>query len=612
MTSAQHPNRVYFSSLDRSPVDSNTDFTITFDTPIERAKNFEVVTASFPNTFHQIAPYETVLYFYHELFFGGTIAIGIPMSITLFKQGGATGENAIPSSRPAGRQEYIDGRYFLDGEDLQDYLNDWIQSLSTSWPTLASGLRPFYHPNDDPTAPVTYVASEVASGITFSALSFDYDTTTNAGGRGSLKFTFSDAGGNDVRVASIVDYGVLRQDWIYPSQLGFKMGYTDLTQEAFGDVVNITSANNQFSITFTNGITQYLIDSTNNTYSLRMTLASTGTQIDVPFTIPNGSYTFTGLLSALNSATTTSTNQSNTSWYNTGSNIGANVNFFGTQNGTAYFIDTSYNGSQLYNLIAFPKIVNMGTSSGSPIISVGYGSSSPAVPNIIPDVYTEDYTIDIADYTSTALASAIQTALRTQNTGTPTYTYVGSTATVTASANKLTFTFTSSTSGLPVQLVFDTGVVGQACKTTLGFVGNVTSSTTGSAITAPNTVVFQGAISPASHLASDPINLIRTSNIYFASSLSGGEALTSAGRKDILFTVPLTAPVGSVQLYQSTLSGIVVNRPPDVLRNLRVTLLDDNFQTMEPLPQNASISVEIHFAYMDENQTNNVSTIMRY
>jgi hypothetical protein len=49
-----------------------------------------------------------------------------------------------------------------------------------------------------------------------------------------------------------------------------------------------------------------------------------------------------------------------------------------------------------------------------------------------------------------------------------------------------------------------------------------------------------------------------------------------------------------------------------VLRNLRVTLLDDNFQTMEQLPQNASISVEIHFAYMDENQTNNVSTITRY
>jgi hypothetical protein len=612
MTSAQHPNRVYFSSLDRSPVDSNTDFTITFDTPIERAKNFEVVTASFPNTFHQFAPYETVLYFYHELFFGGTIAIGIPMSITLFSEGGATGENAIPSSRPAGRQEYIDGRYFLDGEDLQDYLNDWIQSLSSSWPTQASGLRPFYHANDDPTAPVTYVASEVASGITFSALSFDYDTTTNAGGRGSLKFTFSDSGGNDVRIASVVDYGILRQDWIYPSQLGFKMGYTDLVQEAFGDVANITSANNQFSITFTNGITQYLIDTTNNTYSLRLTLASDSTEIDVVYTIPNGTYTFSGLLTALNSATTTSTNQSNVNWYNVGSNIGANCNFFGSKSGTQYFIDTSYGGSQLYNLIAFPKIVTIGTSSGIPVETAGYGSSSPAVPNIIPTVYTEDYTIAIADYTATALASAIQTALRTQNTGTPTYTYVGSTTTVTASANKLTFTFTSSTSGLPVELVFDSGTVGQATKTTLGFVGNVTSSTTGSTITAPNTITFEGAISPASHLASDPINLIRTSNIYFASSLSGGEALSSAGRKDILFSVPLTAPVGSVQLYQSTLSGIVVNRPPDVLRNLRVTLLDDNFQTMEQLPQNASIAVEIHFAYQDDNQVNNVSTIVRY
>jgi len=269
MTSAQHPNRVYFSSLDRSPVDSNTDFTITFDTPIERARNFEVVTASFPNTFHQFAPYETILYFYHESFQGGAVAIAIPMSITLFAEGGATGEANIPSLRPAGRQEYIDGRYFLDGEDLQDYLNDWIQSLSTSWPTQASGLRPFYHPNDDPTQPIIYIASEAASGITFTNLAFDFDTTTSAGGRGSLKFTFSDSSAEIVRIASVVDYGVLRQDWLYPSQLGYKMGFTTLEPQAFDAVVNITSANNQIQV---NLLTHYVnITSANNTFRLKYT-----------------------------------------------------------------------------------------------------------------------------------------------------------------------------------------------------------------------------------------------------------------------------------------------------------------------------------------------------
>jgi hypothetical protein len=607
MTSAQHPNRVYFSSLDRSPVDSNTDFTISFDTPIERAKNFEVVTASFPNTFHQIAPYETVLYFYHELFFGGTIAIGIPMSITLFAEGGATGENAIPSSRPAGRQEYIDGRYFLDGEDLQDYLNDWIQSLSTSWPTEASGLRPFYHPNDDPTARVTYVASEVASGITFSTLSFDYDTTTNAGGRGSLKFTFSDSGGNDVRIASIVDYGILRQDWIYPSQLGFKMGYTDLVQEAFGDVVSITSANNQFSVIGSTEA-QYLINSMNNNFSLLYTLNATVGRINNNFTISEGLYTLTQLISALNSAVGSSPVATAT-WSAVGNTIQVSVNVTGTVAGTGVFIDAGQTTSSLYQLIGYAPLTQIGISGTNPFpMTYTGGNTAPSYPSIPINV---DIVIPIADYTVNALASVIQTTIQQKSAGTQASPSIGAT-TVTVGSNKLTFAFSGTVSGLPVQLVFDSGAVGQATETTLGFVANTTNTTSGSSITAPNTVVFQSAISPASHLASDPINLIRTSNIYFASSLSGGEALSSAGRKDILFCVPLTAPVGSVQLYQSTLSGIVVNRPPDVLRNLRVTLLDDNFQTMEQLPQNASIAVEIHFAYMDENQTNNVSTIMRY
>lgn len=477
MTSSQHPNRVYFSSLDRSPVDSNTDFTISFDTPIENAKNFEVVTASFPNTFHQFAPYETILYFYHELFFGGTVAIGIPLSTTLFA--GATGENAVPSSRPAGRQEYIDGRYFLDGEDLQDYLNDWIQSLSVSWPTQASGLRPFYHTDDDPTKPIVYVASEVASGITFSALSFDYDTTTSAGGRGSLKFIFTDGGGNDVRIASIVDFGVLGQAYLYPSQLGFKIGFTELTQQAFGNVVVINSTNNQFKLS--------------------------------------------------------------------------------AQKTDGLLVD--------------------GIISLNPL--------------------TEDLTIS-------GLASRLQTAITSPSN--PIYEYFTG-MTVTFTGLQLQFNFPSPSNALSYLIDFR-GFTG--ARDTLGFVNNLTQVSLGATITPPNNVVVQGGVTPAPHVAPNPINLIRTSNIYFASTLAGGEALSSAGRKDILFAVALTAPVGSVQLYQSSLSGLVINRPPDVLRNIRLTLLDDNFQVMEAMPQNANISIEIHFAYTDENQTNNISTIRTY
>jgi len=609
MTSAQHPNRIYFSSLDRSPVDSNTDFTITFDTPIENAKNFEVVTASFPNTFHQFAPYETILYFYHEQFFGGTIAIGIPMSITLFKEAGATGENPVPASRPAGREEYIDGRYFLDGEDLQDYLNNWIQSLSVSWPTQASGLQPFYHPNDDPTEPIVYLASEVATGITFSALSFDYDTTTSAGGRGSLIFTFTDSGGEDVRIASIVDYGILRQDWLYPSQLGYKLGYTDLVQQAFGDVVSINSSNNQFRL----GVTEeakYDINNSNNQFAVNYTL-STGVTVQNSFIMGSGNkLTLSQVVSALNGATNQGGNASVT-WSAIGNTIQASVTVTGSLlNGSDIILNTNFNNSALYYVIGYPTTVVLGVigTNPFPMVYVG-GQTVPTYPPVNVDV---GYTIDEADYTSDGLASAIQGSLRTQNTSSIVYSTVASTTTVTASSNFLTFTFTAPTSGIPVNLIFGSDPVGQACKTVLGFVGDTTSSTTGSSITAPNIVVFQAPISPADHVATDPINLIRTSTIYFASSLSGGEALSSAGRKDILFAVPLTAPVGSVQLYQSTLSGVVVNRPPDVLRNIRVTLLDDNFQTMESMPQNSSISVEVHFAYQDENQTNNISTIRTY
>lgn len=621
MTSAQHPNRVYFSSLDRSPVDSNTDFTITFDTPIERAKNFEVVTASFPNTFHQFAPYETVLYFYHELFFGGTIAIGIPLSTTLFVEGGATGENNIPSLRPAGRQEYIDGRYFLDGEDLQDYLNDWIQSLSTSWPTQASGLRPFYHPDDDPTKPVVYVADEASSGITFSNLAFDYDTTTSAGGRGSLKFTFSDSSVEVVRIASVVDYGVLRQDWIYPSQLGYKMGFTTLEPQAFDSVINITSANNQFQVNY---ITQYMNFTTaNSRFNIKFTDDTGTTQnvvipiVDSPPNYPNPSFqrfaeNFPFYINQQNLpnvvAFTTYTSLSGTV-----PQIRWTLQFKNCQVGTTAFINCSTN-STFNTLIGVASgDISLGTITGS-TTNLTFDSGTLVGEYLVTEPLPITISSTPIDYSIAGLVARLNEIFSASSL---------TQSDLTASLSSLQLQFSTITKANVLtqdygySINFDAGsAVQQACKTSLGFTSNtntiVKSASAPVTFTAPNNVNTEGLPTDEEDVAEDPINLIRTSNIYFASSLSGGEALSSAGRKDILFSVPLTAPVGSVQLYQSTLSGIVVNRPPDVLRNLRVTLLDDNFQTMEQLPQNASIAVEIHFAYQDDNQVNNISTIVRY
>jgi len=68
MASSQSPNRVYFTSYDRQSGEINTDFTISFDTPLQNAFNYEVVQASFPNLFKSFARYETILYFYHEDF----------------------------------------------------------------------------------------------------------------------------------------------------------------------------------------------------------------------------------------------------------------------------------------------------------------------------------------------------------------------------------------------------------------------------------------------------------------------------------------------------------------------------------------------------------------
>ena len=481
MASAQNPNRVYFTSLDRSPVDTNTDFSISFDTPIDNSKNFEVVSASFPNTFRQFASYETILYFYHEDYEGGSVAIGVPMSITPFAGQGKNGENPVPASRPTGRKQYIDGRYFVDGADLTTYLNDWITSLSatggTDFPASTTGLCPFYFVDDDPTQQPTFFANEAATGVDFSKLSFTYDDTTTLGGEGSLKMVFEDSDGNDVRVASVLDFGNLSGTTNYPSLMCYKLGYTALEFEAFNAVVQIRSTNNQFALG--------------------------------------------------------------------------------------------------------------GLKTTSPPIS------ESAI-----------YTIPENDYTAAALAVAIQNALRTQNLTSPVYANLASTTTVTEAGDTLTFTYTSSyPAGTSAILQWTDG-------TPYGFTNPTNRYVTAinTALVGDTTVLIAAAVTPAAHVAPDPINLIRTSTIYFASSLSAGESLTSAGRKDILFAVPLTAPIGGVQLYQNSLSGIIVNRPPSVVRNIRVTLLDENFQVMEPMPQNSSISVEIHFAYDDESNVNNVST----
>ena len=471
MASSQSPNRVYFTSYDRQSGETNTDFTITFDTPIQNSFNYEVVGASFPNLFKSFARYETILYFYHEDFFAGSVALGIPMSPVIFA---GTGE--VKGSRPVGREAYINERYFEDGTELATYLTAWLGSLTTSWPSQASGLQPFYHTNDDPTASVVRLASNT-TGLTFTNLAFTFDDFT---GDGTLAMKFADSGAKVVRVASIIDTGVL--SFPQPSQLGWKLGYTAIVPASFGaDVVSITTANNQFNAEARRGP-----EVGNRTYF-----------------IPPNDYTFDGLASKIQEVLTSPTNPLSASY----------VGFTCTQAGG--------------------------------VLSFNYGSP-PGV------------TLYALNFLS---APAPQ----------------------------------------------------QGAKAVLGFSANAnyTSVAPGNTITAPGAMTGSASVSPDDDYAPDTINLIRTNNVYFATSLSSGESLASGGRKDILFAVPLTANVGAIQLYQSTLSGIVVNRPPSTIRNVAIVMLDDNFQTLEPLPQNASVTLEIHFAYDEDakaTQTDKRST----
>jgi hypothetical protein len=617
MASAQHPNRVYFTSLDRSPVDPNTDFTITFDTPIENSKNFEVVSAAFPNTFHQFAGYETILYFYHELFQGGSVAIGVPMSITPFLQEGKTGEAVLPSARPAGREQYLDKRYFLDGDDLTKYLNDWIQSLSatggTDFPAASTGLCPFYFANDDPSQPATFFANEAATSVDFSKLSFTYDNTTALGGTGSLKLVFEDSGGNDVRVASIVDFGYLNSDYYYPSLLSYKLGYTDLQYEAFGAVVNVNSGNNTFEMDVVHGNNFLLNTGVNDSFTFFYTTDG-GLADSQKYSIAppaSGYFTLVDLGQAIIDTINAGGNERIVGkGVSVNTSTGVVIFDFDFKNvlvGSDVFVDFSTSSTLYQTLNVAAGQLNLGTVNSSGTNTLPF--TTGALVSNYSYTSTNSIIVPINDYSITALSTQITSLFDTV----PELSAI----TVAPATLKLAFTY-------PIQagviaditgysIVFDVAnSVAQACKTNFGFTANANLSTlstsTTTTFTAPNNVVLEGTPSPAAHLAPDPINLIRTSNIYFASSLSAGEALSSAGRKDILFCVPLTAPIGSVQLYQSTLSGVIVNRPPSVVRNLRVSLLDDNFQIMEAMPQNSSISVEIHFSYDDEANTNNVST----
>jgi hypothetical protein len=457
MASSQSPNRVYFTSFDRSVNDTNTDFSITFDTPVQNAYNFEVVSASFPNLFKPFAPYETILYIYHEDFLSGSIAIAIPLSTTLT---GGTGE----SPAPADRDTYIDKRYFADGTALATFLTDWLQSLATSWPTQASGLQPYYYPNDNPTAAPVYVASAVLSNMTWTDLSFTYDDLTSDG---SLKMTFADSAGKAVRVASILDFGSLSIGYKLPSLLGFKMGYTSFEYESFdaSGIVEVRENNNQFLF------------------------ASLGAEV---IQLPIGDYAIAN----------------------------------------------------------FPTLIADAMNAKKPR---GYSG----------------------------VVSATET---------------GGVLTITLGANP---------ESNPAYLGFANY---QGAKTLFGYVSDLITFAAGGASVAATNAVPTSTSTPAvlNHVAPDPINIIRTAQVYVASSLSSGESLASGGRKDILFAIPLTAGIGQIQLYQSSLSGIVVNRPPNSIRNLRVSLLDDNYQIMEPLPQNAPVNVEIHFAYKDDKKASEI------
>jgi hypothetical protein len=584
---------VYFTSFDRQPTDTNTDFSVTFDTPIQNAYNFEVVQASFPNLLYPFARYETILYIYHEDFFGGNIALGIPLSTTLFA--GATGE-ALPVT--SGREVYIDKRFFADGTALATYLTDWIQSLDTAWPSLGTGLSPFFFINDNPYGTPSFYPTNT-TGITFANLAFTYDDLT---ANGTLKLTLTDSTPKTVRVASTFDYGDLNS--IYPSQLGYKLGYTLIQPESFGaGIATVTPANNQFTISA--GFSQVQVLAPNNQFAI---YATSNPVLRAIVDIPEGNYDLDELCDVLQIAM----NQAKQDILP----IPNAYDAFCSPSGGAVQIGLQTNISgESWNIdfTSAPEWKNTANTLGfAPVNQTGvlalnvFTAGNPPVYATV--IQSTTATIPPNEYTVTALAATIQATIELLP---PPYQQIFQGTTVTQGGGILTFTF--ATGGQQqidkYAIDFDPTPAQQGAKTLLGFVddANVVSPPT---LIAPNAVVVTTQTpKPDFAEANDQINLTRTSLVYFASSLSSGESLASAGRKDILFAVAMTAGLGQIQQFQSSLTGILINRPPSTIRTIRVTLLDDNFQVLEPIPQNASIVAEVHFAYNEDAKANTIDRV---
>lgn len=109
--------------------------------------------------------------------------------------------------------------------------------------------------------------------------------------------------------------------------------------------------------------------------------------------------------------------------------------------------------------------------------------------------------------------------------------------------------------------------------------------------------------------SNEPINLLRTQDIYVTSSLVSAEALSSSGRRDILFKVPVTVPYGNILSYQATLSGTAQIKLANLIRDVEITLLDDDFNSLE-LPTNAIVSAELHFIF-DNTPASQSSSLLR-
>jgi len=600
MASSQSPNRVYFTSFDRQPTDTNTDFTITFDTPIQNSYNYEVVQASFPNLLKPFANYETILYIYHSAFNGGAIALGIPLSAVLFA--GATGE-ALPVT--AGREVYINNRYFADGKDLATYLTDWIQSLDTAWPATGTGLQPFFFANDDPTNAPTFLSSNT-TGITFANISVTFDDLTTDG---TLKMTFTDSTPETIRVASTFDFGDLNLR--FPSQLGYKLGYTLIDPAAFSTtIVPVRENNNQFSVGYQ--INNVVVTNINNKFRIFATPDDTFFDSSIRVVIPAGNYSYDDFPGVLQAAIRGASPRL------------ANAVVTETAEVLTIFLNFTETPIQLPGVMGLDFTAFSNPEGPACAALLGYTTFVPAFSGVIETTYGafsfvadqplsqsagsyvfQKLTIPPTDYTPTGLAAILQEVITNPLINPQFAFYTGTT--VTEIANILTFNFTGTS---PPQAINSYAVYfnsadpeQQLAKPLFGFTANLNTGTT---VVAPNQVQQIGtSVTPAFDVAPDTINLNRTSLVYFASSLSSGESLASAGRKDILFAIPTTAGLGQIQQYQSSLSGIVVNRPPSTIRNIRLTLLDDNFQILEPLPQNASIVVEIHFAYNEDMKAAN-------